>query len=92
MHASRKWVQLTTAMLWVLAAGCGGGSSTAGGSDAGCVGTTACSGDTDCPTITCHCTVVGLIDAGGATTVTKMIPGACTGGCCAPCPADCTPT
>ena len=87
MHASRKLVRLTTTAFWLGLAGCGSSSPTS--HDAGCA-TAACTSPTTCPTLTCHCGVVGLLDAGGETTQTRMVAGACTSGCCAPCPADCT--
>ena len=89
MHASRKFVRLTTTAVWLALAACGSSSPT--GSDAGCAAA-ACTGPTTCPTLTCQCGVVGFGDggSGGETTQTRMIAGECTSGCCAPCPADCT--
>jgi len=89
MHASRKSVRLTTIAVWLLLAACGS-SSSSNGSDAGCA-TTACTGDNDCPTLTCTCgvVVVGFPDGGANQGQTRMIAGECAGACCAPCPADC---
>ncbi len=87
MHASRNLLRLTTMTVCLLMAACG---STPGSnaSDAGCA-TSTCSGDSACPTLTCLCNVVGLIDAGGESMQTRMIPGECSSGCCAPCPDTC---
>ncbi len=86
MHASRKLVWPTTTLIWLLLAGCSNSSPSS--SDAGCTGTT-CTGDSNCPTLTCTCEIVGFEDAGGEMPKTYMFMGECTSGCCAPCPPGC---